>query len=155
MGLGAPRHVESSQTRDRTSVPCIARQILKNYTTREAQVPLYNGHFLDSWYLGIFESRWEEQRVKEDGTGWGRLCEQLWGCEEVRLDLQEAEWTSVFLPGCGRCPQNPLMPCCWIGDYSQDIMVLSDVWIWGSSIPGALWTLSVPSLRVSSPLRSF
>jgi len=32
----APRHVESSQTRDRTSVPCIARQILIHCTTRKA-----------------------------------------------------------------------------------------------------------------------
>ena len=117
--------------------------------------PLIMGIFLNSWYLGIYESRWEEEHVKEDGTGWGRLWEQLWRCEGVRLDFREAEWSLVFLPDCGRCPQKPLMPCCWIGDYSQDIVVLSDVWILGSGISGALWTLSVPSLRVSSPLRSF
>ena len=135
--------------------PVLQGRFLKTTPPGKPKFPFIMGIFLDSWYLGIFESRWEEQRVKEDGTGWGRLCEQLWGCEGVRLDLREAQWTSVFLPGYGRCPQNPLMPCCWIGDYSQDIMVLFDVWIWGSSIPGALWTLSVPSLRVSSPLRSF
>ena len=37
VGLVAPRHVGSSQTRDGTGVPCIARQILKLWTTREAQ----------------------------------------------------------------------------------------------------------------------
>ena len=35
-GLVTLRHVESSQTRDWTSVPCIARQILSHWTAREA-----------------------------------------------------------------------------------------------------------------------
>ena len=34
-GLVAPRHVGSSQTRARTRVPCIGRQILNHYATRE------------------------------------------------------------------------------------------------------------------------
>ena len=38
MGLVAPQHMGSSSTRDRTSVPCIARGILNHWTTREAQV---------------------------------------------------------------------------------------------------------------------
>ena len=37
VGLVAPRHVGSSQTRDGTGVPCIARRILNLWTTREAQ----------------------------------------------------------------------------------------------------------------------
>ena len=36
-GLVAPRHVGSSQTRARTCVPCIGRQILNHCATREAQ----------------------------------------------------------------------------------------------------------------------
>ena len=35
-GPAAPRHVGSSQTRARTRVPCISRQILNHCTTREA-----------------------------------------------------------------------------------------------------------------------
>ena len=35
-GLVAPRHVGSSQTRARTRVPCISRQILNHCATREA-----------------------------------------------------------------------------------------------------------------------
>ena len=35
-GLVAPWHVASSQTRDRTDVPCIARWSLNHWTTREA-----------------------------------------------------------------------------------------------------------------------
>ena len=37
-GLVAPRHVESSQTRDQVRVPCIGRQILNHCTTREALI---------------------------------------------------------------------------------------------------------------------
>ena len=36
-GLAAPWHVASSGTRDRTGVCCIARRILSQWTTREAQ----------------------------------------------------------------------------------------------------------------------
>ena len=35
MGLVAPQHVESSQTRDQTHVSCIGRQILIHGATRE------------------------------------------------------------------------------------------------------------------------
>ena len=35
-GLAAPRHVGSSQTRARTRVPCIGRQLLNHCATREA-----------------------------------------------------------------------------------------------------------------------
>ena len=38
MGLVAPRHVGSSQTRARTHVPCISRQILNHCATREAKI---------------------------------------------------------------------------------------------------------------------
>ena len=41
-GLVAPRHVGSPQTRARTRVPCIGRQILNNCATREAR----DGYFL-------------------------------------------------------------------------------------------------------------
>ena len=41
MGLAAPWHVESSQTRDQTSVPCIGRQILNHWTTRKVPKPLH------------------------------------------------------------------------------------------------------------------
>ena len=37
-GLVAPRHVGSSQTRARTRVPCIGRQILNHCATREAHL---------------------------------------------------------------------------------------------------------------------
>ena len=35
MALVPPRHVESSQTRDRTHAPCVGMQILNHWTTRE------------------------------------------------------------------------------------------------------------------------
>ena len=36
MGLVAAQHMESISTRDQTNVPCIGRQILNHWTTREA-----------------------------------------------------------------------------------------------------------------------
>ena len=42
MGLVALWHVGSSQTRDRTRVPCIGRRILKHCTTREVLHVLLN-----------------------------------------------------------------------------------------------------------------
>ena len=41
-GPVAPRHVGSSQTRARTRVPCIGRQILNHCATREALFTLYS-----------------------------------------------------------------------------------------------------------------
>ena len=43
-GLVAPRHVGSSQTRARTRVPCIGRQILNHCATREAPKYILNQH---------------------------------------------------------------------------------------------------------------
>ena len=40
-GPVAPRHVVSSQTRARTRVPCISRQILNHCTTREARALVF------------------------------------------------------------------------------------------------------------------
>ena len=49
MGLVALQHVGSSQTRARTRVPCIGKEILNHCTTRE--VCIY------SFYLGTFAQR--------------------------------------------------------------------------------------------------
>ena len=60
MGLVAPRHVGSSQTRARTRVPCIGRQILNHCATREA--PSYFLELINQGYLkspadsSVFES---------------------------------------------------------------------------------------------------
>ena len=43
VGLVALLHVESSQTRDRTCVPCISRRILYHWTTREVQRFVFDG----------------------------------------------------------------------------------------------------------------
>ena len=43
VGLVALLHVESSQTRDRTCIPCISRRILYHWTTREVQRVVFDG----------------------------------------------------------------------------------------------------------------
>ena len=46
MGLTAPLHVESSWTRDWTSVPCADRQILNHCTTRKVPIKHVSSHFI-------------------------------------------------------------------------------------------------------------
>ena len=56
----APRHVESSQTRDWTRDPCIGRQILNHWTTREAQflalIQWAKGWQAEYWVLCVSHS---------------------------------------------------------------------------------------------------
>ena len=42
LGLIAPGHVGSSQTKDGTHVTCVGRWILNNWTIREVQVPIWH-----------------------------------------------------------------------------------------------------------------
>ena len=53
-GLVAPRHVGSSQTRARTRVPCISRQILNHCATREAPVYLFKQSVLSFIFFLLF-----------------------------------------------------------------------------------------------------
>ena len=54
-GLVAPRHVGSSQTRARTRVPCIGRQILNHCATREAlSWILINRTLLIVWPVHVY-----------------------------------------------------------------------------------------------------
>ena len=46
MGFPDPWHVESSQTRDRTCVPCIGRQWHSHWTTREVLVLVFDKHII-------------------------------------------------------------------------------------------------------------
>ena len=53
-GPAAPWHVGSSQTRARTRVPCIGRQILNHCATREAPSLLFNFFILTIFFLIFF-----------------------------------------------------------------------------------------------------
>ena len=50
MGLVAPRHVESSQIRDWTHVPCVGRQVLIPHATREVLSGFSSSGLLYSGY---------------------------------------------------------------------------------------------------------
>ena len=73
-GLVAPRHVGSSQTRARTCVPCIGRQILNHCTTREALLSILNSILFMVWgivvssclfnMLSSFSSKFIEENLK-------------------------------------------------------------------------------------------
>ena len=72
-GLVAPSDVASSQTRDRTRVPCIDRQILNHCTTREIQPCHFYVSELYLQFLGSFlyhpfsvhRSEWERGDIEE------------------------------------------------------------------------------------------
>ena len=49
MGLAAPGHVESPQTRDQTHVPCVGRWIFNHWATREVPPSLLKA-FLESFF---------------------------------------------------------------------------------------------------------
>ena len=55
-GLVAPRHVGSSQTRARTRVPCVGRQILNHCATREALVFTFLSLVLNTIHNGCSEN---------------------------------------------------------------------------------------------------
>ena len=77
-GLVAPWHVGSSQTRVRTRVPCIGRQILNHCATREAQECLLKEKFLEM------------------------LCGCCWSPGEM-LDLFDNSHLGNFSPSCPYC----------------------------------------------------
>ena len=52
-GPAAPRHVESSQTRARTCVPCIGRQTLNHCATREDPVLAFFKNIFDDYLIII------------------------------------------------------------------------------------------------------
>ena len=52
-GLHAPRHVESSRTRDRTCVPCIDRRILNHWTILGFLVNIQRRPVESNWWVGV------------------------------------------------------------------------------------------------------
>ena len=57
-GSVAPRHVGSSQTRARTRVPCIGRQILNHCATREAPQSCFFKYSLWKCWMDVFNLSW-------------------------------------------------------------------------------------------------
>lgn len=74
-----------------------------------------------------------------------RTALKMWG-SEVWLAARRGELWFTCEPVVAVI-RSPLMPCCWSSDYSQDIMVLSDVWIWGSSYLGGPLSLVIAQLK--------
>ena len=82
-GLVAPWHVGSSQTRARTRVPCIGRQILNHCATREAPKA-----YLNKRYTGMLGDATETQHMYE-------FVLPLWNfalgfCKQVKFQIKIA-----------------------------------------------------------------
>ena len=56
MGPAAPWHVGSSQTRDRTRVPCTGRRTPNHRATREALFPVFKFYFLVIFFENLLPS---------------------------------------------------------------------------------------------------
>ena len=96
--LVATRHVGSSQIRDWTGVPCIARWILNHCTTREASRKNLSSHFLT-------ESRWSPFSQKNVCSSYKMLfvqCIKWWWKSKKGLKFLTARvlrwWDHVFFP---------------------------------------------------------
>ena len=78
-GLVAPWHVGSSQTRARTRVPCIGRQILNHCATREAPVFLVLSSYSLADIRVYFYQRWTEVilSMKREIDIWPRADELI------------------------------------------------------------------------------
>ena len=114
MGPVAPWHVGSSQTRARTRVPCIGRQILNHCTTREAQglINLYviSAHPRGFWfgkclwgcirYSGLIECSCRKGG-KEDPS-WATPCVQHQENTAEKAPVKTCRWESCTVLGTGR-----------------------------------------------------
>ena len=83
MGLVAPRHVGSSQTRARIHVPCIGRQILNHCATREAPLFTFFAQ-LNIPKLFIWRAIFLFVFWKQDWPGKIRFLNDLWGSSPRR-----------------------------------------------------------------------
>ena len=120
----APQHMESSWTRDLTCVPCIGRQILNHWTTREVLLALLKDSELvgqSGWdgaigrLLGNVHLGWAPAWPSDVGMGvscWGSLVlTSCSGCtggsrgESILLPL-------ILQPGLLRAGPNPSSPPC-------------------------------------------
>ena len=104
-GLAAPWHVESSGPRDRACVPCIGRQILNHWPTRNVLEP----HFYDTGvetFSGVFLCQ-SRLSLKYSFDTW---CEnKLYNLQEL---LQQSLWEPApvnvrLLPCAGKRPRGP------------------------------------------------
>ena len=70
LGSAALRHVGSSRTGDCTSVPCIARWILKHWTTRKVHtlflIPFHMAPFAAGFHLQLAEAMWQFPPMRLD-----------------------------------------------------------------------------------------
>ena len=135
-GPVAPRHVGSSQTRARTCVPCIGRQILNHCATREAQfssflmylfgfqwpwsvsvILSYACSNLNAWVLmGIWFISQRKCLLLEFFFNINNITMNAFGHEVFVSVIVFLRW-SAFSEGCGRLAFFPRQ--CWITSVSD------------------------------------
>ena len=102
MGLAAPRHVGSSQSRDQNRVSCIGRWILYHWATREAQVLFkyayssFVGLLWRNVYSNSFSSVQLLSRVWLFATPWITACQASLSITISRSSLKLMSIESVM-----------------------------------------------------------
>ena len=101
--LVAPRHVGSSQTRARTLVPCIGKQILNHCATREAPSSFFNSEFFSSYSILPFSP------FPAPSNAFSTSC--FWICPSQTFHINESYsmWDFVFDFFCLTCFQGSSM----------------------------------------------
>ena len=140
-GPVAPWHVGSSQTRARTCVPCIGRQILNHCATREAlPLPFNNPQRWKCSYPLLFSRKWRNfkyHRARAIGIQ-GRLTFNLCshpGSRVAPLTLEGRDLEPALSTG-GR----------WTGDCEEDVQPRGGTegaervaWGWGAGRVSRVW----------------
>ena len=111
-GPVAPWHVGSSQTRARTRVPCIGRQILNHCATREAPIYVFEDTKVRRGTMENFSSRFSTQRLIEIFSPCGNFPSGFPVFRKIRelLTLNPNRWLELLLPSPPSSPCSPKLP---------------------------------------------
>ena len=85
-GLVAPRHVESSRTRDQTHVPSVGWQILNHWITRE--VPCFSFEQYSVCYIPWTSLKWYKFKLKTKGK---RILVECLKWKNLKVDIEISE----------------------------------------------------------------
>ena len=121
-GPVAPRHVGSSQTRARTRVPCIGRQILNHCATREAPEPPFKAQIAS--------------HSEASNLQWLPIPNPLTWAHKALLDLASTSLTLVlyYPPPCPLLPPNPRHTGLLSVGRTHETVLLGGSWC-GNAVP--------------------
>ena len=132
MGLVAPRHVESSRTRDWIHIPCIGRWVLNRWTTREVQtwhiVGAENG-FFSFFLLSAFLPHSAACKSLSPLSWLGALF-TVFAKEVQKADLATCLWIFLEEPSQGCLPIHTGLLCVVLESSHLELWGGGNIWLW-------------------------